>query len=51
MIPRSPCRQIPLAKIERAEMRFLTVAEVRRPAVAVWTTDSESADGLAAATL
>jgi integrase len=35
MIPRSPCRQIPLPKIERAEMRFLTVAEVRRLAVAV----------------
>jgi integrase len=35
MISRSPCRQIPLPKIERAEMRFLTVAEVRRLAVAV----------------
>lgn len=35
MIPRSPCRQIPLPRIERAEMRFLTVAEVRRLAVAV----------------
>jgi site-specific recombinase XerD len=35
MIPRSPCRQIPLPKIERAEMRFLTVAEVRRLAAAV----------------
>ena len=35
MLPRSPCRQIPLPKIERAEMRFLTVAEVRRLAVAV----------------
>jgi integrase len=35
MIPRSPCRQIPLPKIERAEMRFLTVAEVHRLAVAV----------------
>jgi integrase len=35
MIPRSPCRQIPLPKIERAEMRFLTVAEVRRLATAV----------------
>jgi integrase len=35
MIARSPCRQIPLPKIERAEMRFLTVAEVRRLAVAV----------------
>jgi integrase len=35
MIPRSPCRQIPLPKIERAEMRFLTVVEVRRLAVAV----------------
>jgi integrase len=32
---RSPCRQIPMPKIERAEMRFLTVAEVRRLAVAV----------------
>jgi integrase len=35
MIPRSPCRQIPLPKIERAEMRFLTVTEVRRLAAAV----------------
>jgi integrase len=35
MIPRSPCRQVPLPKIERAEMRFLTVAEVRHLAVAV----------------
>jgi len=35
MLPRSPCRQIPLPRIERAEMRFLTVAEVRRLAVAV----------------
>jgi hypothetical protein len=33
MIPRSPCRQIPLPKIERAEMRFLTVAEVHRTRV------------------
>jgi hypothetical protein len=35
MLPRSPCRQIPLPRIERAEMRFLTVAEVRRLAVVV----------------
>lgn len=28
MIPRSPCRQIPLPRIERAKMQFLTVAEV-----------------------
>jgi integrase len=35
MLPRSPCRQIPLPKIERTEMRFLTVAEVRRLADAI----------------
>jgi integrase len=35
MLPRSPCRQIPLPRIERAEMRFLTVTEVRCLAVAV----------------
>jgi integrase len=35
MLPRSPCREVPLPKVERAEMRFLTVAEVRRLAVAV----------------
>jgi integrase len=35
MIARSPCRQVPLPKVERAEMRFLTVAEVRCLAVAV----------------
>ena len=35
MLARSPCRQVPLPRIERAEMRFLTVAEVRRLAVAV----------------
>jgi Phage integrase, N-terminal SAM-like domain len=38
MLPRSPCRQIPLPKMERAEMRFLTVAEVRRLAVALGPT-------------
>jgi integrase len=35
MIPRSPCRGVPLPKVERGEMQFLTVAEVRRLAVAV----------------
>jgi integrase len=30
MLPRSPCRQVPLPKIERTEMRFLTAVEVRR---------------------
>src|SRR5512132_1495828 len=35
MIQRSPCRQVPLPKVERAEMRFLAVAEVRRLATAV----------------
>ena len=35
MLPRSPCRQIPLPKIERSELRFLTVAEVRRLVSAV----------------
>jgi integrase len=35
MLPRSPCRGVPLPKVERSEMRFLTVAEVRRLAAAV----------------
>jgi len=30
MIPESPCRRVPLPKIERHEMRFLTPAEVDR---------------------
>jgi hypothetical protein len=30
MLPQSPCRRVPLPKIERQEMRFLTSAEVAR---------------------
>src|SRR5262245_59767334 len=35
MIPESPCRRVPLPKIERNEMRFLTAKEVRRLADAI----------------
>jgi hypothetical protein len=35
MLPQSPCRRVPLPKVERQEMRFLTPAEVARLADAV----------------
>jgi hypothetical protein len=28
MIPQTPCRRVPLPKVDREEMRFLTPAEV-----------------------
>ena len=35
MIPQSPCRRVPLPKVEREEMRFLTSAEVATLAEAI----------------
>jgi integrase len=35
MIPQTPCRRVPLPKIEREEMRFLTPVEVMRLAEAI----------------
>jgi integrase len=35
MLPQSPCRRVPLPKVERQEVRFLTPAEVARLADAV----------------
>jgi integrase len=35
MLPQSPCRRVPLPKIERQEMRFLTSAEVVRLSAAI----------------
>jgi integrase len=35
MLAQSPCRRVPLPKVEREEMRFLTSAEVATPADAI----------------
>jgi integrase len=35
MIPQTPCRRVPLPKVEREEMRFLTPAEVATLAAAI----------------
>jgi integrase len=40
MLPQSPCRRVPLPKVERQEMRFLTPAEV-----AAWPTRPRRATG------
>jgi integrase len=35
MIPRTPCRRVPLPKIDRQEMRFLSPQEIARLAAAI----------------
>jgi Phage integrase, N-terminal SAM-like domain len=35
MIPRSPCHNVPLPKVEREEMRFLSPAEIAKLAVVI----------------
>jgi hypothetical protein len=45
MLAQSPCRRVPLPKVERDEMRFLTPAEIARLADAIASRTAPPATG------